>query len=586
MFWLRVKRLQRPPGSELSRGSEMLPTLGGVTGDSKRSRNAGNRRSLENDRRLTNRYQEAGRGAAALVAWLREARRRARRGAARIVLVRVGFYCLLVAACGLLVARILYRSAAIRPDAAITCSESPALAVGLVALSCFLVWAAAYLFTRPSLLRVARQADAHFSLDDRLPTALECMSGRATLLSPLLIEDAAARIRALDPPWIGPKRQPLEARLLPLAVAALLAASALDVAYPAFPVHHEDRAVREESELLESVVESLEDRVPSNQDSRWARSLLHKAEELARDMRTGAAGTRDAVEGLAGLLEELTLRGLDTKPQPGEGLHRADQQGPRKTSRPGGLTNVLDYGDDIESLRRDITSLKGHEMSPDETATLAKKLEDLARKVGEDSALGERAREVSEALGSDAATGRDEAIEEFLREAERAFSPEETVQPMDREAMEELKEAIARAHRSLEERLSRTGSGEQGQKTGPEDEEEPSGGEISKSGAAPPAPPTPEQEEGKVSAPGTERGGRSPGPPAQRQESGGPVYPVKGMPGQGEVRVTTVLGPGSSGGASQAQNGEPHVEVEVEESAAVREQIPAEYRSIVERYFK
>lgn len=527
----------------------------------------------------------AGRDAVAIMAWLRQSRRRHRRSTAKRMLVQAGFYCLLATTCGLLAARILYRTAVIHPDAPVTCSKLPALAVGFVALSCFIVWALAYLATRPSLLSVARRADAYLSLDDRLPTALECMSGRATLLSPLLIRDTASRIQTLEPPGMVPRRPPIEERLVPLAVVAVLMASAFDIVYPASPVRHKDPVVQQEGEILEAVARRLEDTMPPDQDVRRARSLLRKTTELAKDMKSGIAGPQDAAEGLARLLEELTLRGLDAKPQPGEGLHRANQPGLRKTPRTGGLTNVLDYGEDLESVRRDISSLRGREMSPDETAMLARKLKDLAQKIGEDSALGEASKQASEALTSDTGEERENALEEFLREAERAQSAEELSEPLDRDAMEELKEAISRAHRALEERLSRAGAGGPGSEMDSEEGEKRAGGEITRSRTRS-GPPSSEEEEGRLSAPGTERGSRTPGPPAPRLESIGPVYPAEGLPGQGDVHVTTVLGPGASGGAAQAQDREAEAEVEVEESATVREEIPTEYRAIIERYFK
>ncbi|MEW6229215.1 MAG: hypothetical protein AB1700_14180, partial [Bacillota bacterium] len=141
--------------------------------------------------------------------------------------------------------------------------------------------------------------------------------------------------------------------------------------------------------------------------------------------------------------------------------------------------------------------------------------------------------------------------------------------------------------RALEEKLSRAGAGGPGSEMDSEEGEKRAGGEIARSRTRS-GPPSPEQEEGRLSAPGTERGSRTPGPPAPRLESVGPAYPAEGMPGQGDVRVTTVLGPGASGGAAQAQaqDWEAEAEVEVEESATVREEIPIEYRSIIERYFK
>ncbi len=534
-------------------------------------------------------------GGMAVLSWLREARRCYRRSAAARAVMRVLSFWLVGAAGCLGSAWALSRAGFLASAGRLANAQVSAAALGLAVPLCLLTWGAAYLLNRPSLLRMARRADASFALDDRLATAFECLHGRATLLSPMLVADAASRLGDMEPSRVAVRPTAFEVRFLPVAAALALAASALAVALPATPVRSEDAAVRKEGERLGSAVRRLQDSLSAQDDaSRKARSFLARAEALARGMAGGALGAEEAARGLAGLLEELAPEGADPGAAPAQRLLGPSEPAPGGGAEGAAQTSVLDYdarAEELRSLAEGLSAASRREMSPDETSSLARRLREFARRAGSRTKAGEAAERAAEALESAAPGGeRDEAIEDFLESAQESTAG--SLPPADRDALEQLREAMERARRTLDERLQSMppmppimmpGAGEGG--TGPDRSP---GGEIRRSGDAPAGSTGagPRDETAQAGAPGTEPGSRTPGPSTPRLDSSGMLYPAAGQHGEGEIGVTTVLGRGATDavGGSDADDG-PVGPARVEESAVARDVIPPDYRIVVERYF-
>jgi hypothetical protein len=300
---------------------------------------------------------------------VREVARRIRRRRAEFYGLRGGFYGAALALVPLLLKGFL------------------ALAAPLAALGFLLLGAASGAlfgwFLRVPRHEAARMADRAFGLQDRVATALEWIprAQRPPLVA-ALVEDAAARVRQLDPGRVVPRRLPSEAKFLPLPV--LLSLGLL----LAPPVPFPSAALPSFSATSEP--EAPEDRAgPLTTDERpkgAKKAPLDRAEMMERDL-TARQGSQSAHQpgDLSAVFKDTSLG--TQRPDFGSFLRKGDER-----------LRMLEQVDRLPDLKRDFTQsqhkvvfqrmkslfggLRPDQLSPQKLRELLEEMERMGRKGG------------------------------------------------------------------------------------------------------------------------------------------------------------------------------------------------------------
>jgi len=229
----------------------------------------------------------------------------------------------------------------------------------------------------------ARLADQAFGLKDRVATALEWMpEGDRPPLVALLIKDAAARVRGLDPGRVVPRRFPSEGKFLPLPLIlglVLLLVPPIpfpSAGLPAFSSTPEPEAQEESAGAL-----------TTDERAKGAKKVpLERAGMMERDLiqRQGSHGAHQPGD-LSAIFKDTSLG--TQRPDFGSFLKRGDER-----------LRMLEQVDRIPDLQRDFTQsqskmmfqrmkslfggLRPDQLSPQKLRDLLDEMERMGRKGG------------------------------------------------------------------------------------------------------------------------------------------------------------------------------------------------------------
>lgn len=451
--------------------------------------------------------------------------------------------------------------------------------LGAAVLTALIVRAA----RRPSRMLAAQVLDLRGRSQDRVATAVEILSGahRMGPLAEAVVEDAARWTAARDLRADLPVRPGWSVwAAAALAVMTLLADRALvGVTVPGTPAREVIRTIQREGRRLERAGETLEDRARADL-APAARRVAPTMRRLGAELQRQRQRRAEALSRIEALAREVSSERSRVQARRAQAESRPPSAGPQL---PQALFRQRSATERALRQFREIADQLAEGRSPEERQAMARRLAALAEG-GPDGDVPVRAREQAararERVEAGDAAGARRAVQQGAADLEemRAILADE--------------EGLLQAQRDLQRAADRIARGV----GGPSGESEEMPQAAAQPGrAAPGSRPLP-RGQGTEEAPppagphqGTAAGqGASAeklGERAPRLEGERVPRRLRGLPAEGRVTTSEVLGPGRPGQARAVAGAAAAARADADRYMA-RMRVPPEYRDVVRRYFE